>query len=356
MGTMLCQELSKKTLVLAPPHLIDENNKGSWENAFKDFGFRRKDYLCKSIGGLDKIIEKKIHHNYDVILIDEAHRFRTEDTATYAKLAQICRNKKIILVTATPYNNSPSDLLSQIKLFQNSRQSTVPNLADLESFFTSLNSKLKKLDRKLDKEDYIKITKENSKKIRNQLLKYLMVRRTRKEIQKYYGDDLKSQKMSFPKIADPKPIFYEFTKEEDKVFFETMDIIVNKFKYSRYTPLLYKKGESGSEVQRQKNMRKFMKMLLIKRLESSFYAFKQSINRFIKSYENFIREYQDGDVYVSKKHMQKIFEHLESGDIEAIDNLINNEKAEKFSSKEFDDNFISDLNNDFETLKKIQLM
>jgi len=60
MGTMLCQELNGRTLVLAPPHLIDENNEGSWESAFRNFGFRSKDYKCKSIGILDKIIEKDI--------------------------------------------------------------------------------------------------------------------------------------------------------------------------------------------------------------------------------------------------------------------------------------------------------
>jgi len=210
MGTMLCQEVAKRTLVLAPPHLIDENNKGSWENAFKDFGFRSKDYKCQSIGMLDRIIEKNLHQDFDVILIDEAHRFRTEDNATYAKMAQICRGKKVILVTATPYNNSPKDLLAQIKLFQKSRQSTIPNLPNLESFFGSLEGRLRGLDRRDDKEEYLAITKENSKKIRDKVLKYLMVRRTRKEIQEYYGEDLKKQKMSFPKVADPKPNTYSY--------------------------------------------------------------------------------------------------------------------------------------------------
>ena len=138
MGTMLCQELSAKTLVLAPPHLIDESNEGSWGNAFKNFGFRSKDYKCMSIGMLDQIIKKELHKDYEVVLIDEAHRFRTEETETFAKLAQICRGKKVILVTATPYNNSPKDLLSQIKLFQRVKQSTIPNLLDLEAFFKKL--------------------------------------------------------------------------------------------------------------------------------------------------------------------------------------------------------------------------
>jgi superfamily II DNA/RNA helicase len=303
---------------------------------------------------LDKIIKKELHKDFDIVLIDEAHRFRTEETETYAKLAQICRGKKVILVTATPYNNSPKDLLSQIKLFQRIKQSTIPNLLNIEGFFKSLEKKFKGLDRKKDKVEYLAITKENSKLLRERVLKYLMVRRTRKEIQKYYGEDLKKQKMSFPIIADPKPILYEFNEKEDRVFFETIKIISKDFKYSRYTPLLYYKGELGSDEVRQKNMRKFMKMMLIKRLESSFFAFNQSIDRFIASYEKFISEYNAGSVYVSKKYIQKIFDYLDSGNLNAVDQLIEEGKAEKFSSDEFNDNFIDDLKKDLDILKDIK--
>lgn len=354
MGTMLCEELPGRTLVLAPPHLIDENNEGSWENAFKNFGFRSKDYKCESIGMLEKIIKKELYKKFDIVLIDESHRFRTEDTETYAKLAQICRGKKVILVTATPYNNSPKDLLAQIKLFQRIKNSTIPNLPNIEGFFKKLERNLKGLDRKKDKTEYLEITKTNSKLIREKVLKYLMVRRTRKEIQKYYGEDLKKQKMRFPDIADPKPVYYEFNKKEDQVFFKTIEIISKDFKYARYTPLLYHKGELGSEEQRQKNMRKFMKMMLIKRLESSFFAFNQSVDRFIDSYQKFIEEYKSGSVYVSKKHIKKVFDYLESGNIDAIDLLISEEKAEKFPSEEFKEDFIKDLQKDLDILLRIK--
>ncbi|MBK7449094.1 MAG: DEAD/DEAH box helicase family protein [Anaerolineales bacterium] len=72
---------------------------------------------------------------YKNIIIDEAHRFRNEGNRTYEMLAEICRNKRVILVTATPYNNSPQDILSEIKLFQNSRKARFPNMPDIEDFF-----------------------------------------------------------------------------------------------------------------------------------------------------------------------------------------------------------------------------
>ena len=58
---------------------------------------------------------------YQNVFIDESHRFRTETTQSYEMLAQICRGKRVILVSATPLNNTPRDMLSQIKLFQNGK-------------------------------------------------------------------------------------------------------------------------------------------------------------------------------------------------------------------------------------------
>ena len=81
--------------------------------------------LFESVGKLDDLLEQGTQ-KYANIIIDEAHRFRTETTITYEKLAEICRGKRVILVTATPYNNSPRDILSLLKLFQKAKKSTIP--------------------------------------------------------------------------------------------------------------------------------------------------------------------------------------------------------------------------------------
>jgi hypothetical protein len=78
-----------------------------------------------------------------------------------------------------------------------------------------------------------------------------------------------------------------------------------------------------------------MKFLLIKRLESSFFAFRNSVDRFLHSYEMFIKEFDSGTVYVSKKHTNKIFELLENDDDEAVQRLIDEGKAEEYESKDF---------------------
>jgi superfamily II DNA or RNA helicase len=355
-SAMLANQLDGRNLVIAPPILLDKDNPGSWPCVFSDFGVRQTDF--ESIGMLDKIIKRGVE-KYKNIFIDEAHRFRTEATQMYENLFKICRGKRVILISATPLNNTPMDILSQIKLFQNSHKSTLPSpkVRDLEKYFKSIQNRLKDLDRQENREEYFRIVKENAKDIRENILKYLMVRRTRSSIVKYYSKDLQTQKLKFPEVNDPKPILYHFDKELDKIFNETVELIAKKFKYARYTPLLYlKKGASQPEEISQKNMRKFMKVLLLKRLESSFFAFKQSIDRFIHSYKNFIEEYKNGNVYVSKKYVNKIFELLEDNDTEAIEELIKGGKAYKYSSKEFDSEFINYLRNDLEILEKIQKM
>jgi len=352
-SAILAQQLDGRSLVIAPPVLLDRDNPSSWPNVFLDFGVRQTEF--ESIGKLDKII-KRGTEKYTNIFIDEAHRFRTESTQMYEKLFQICRGKRVILVSATPLNNTPLDILSQIKLFQNAHKSTLPNprVRDLEKYFKKLQNRLKGLDRQRDKEEYLKIVQENAEDIRENVLQYLMIRRTRNSIVKYYGRDLKTQKLKFPQVEDPEPITYHFDERLDKIFNETVKLIVNEFRYSRYTPLLYlKEGVSQPEELSQKNMGRFMKILLLKRLESSFFAFKQSIGRFLHSYKRFIEEYKKGHVYVSKKHINKVFEFLENDDEAAIQKLIENERAHKYHSGDFMPEFIKDLEHDFELLQKI---
>jgi HKD family nuclease len=346
-SAMLAGQLDGRTLVIAPPVLLEKTNPGSWPNVFSEF---RVSADFESLGKLDDLLYRGTE-KYTNIIIDEAHRFRTETTVTYEKLAEICRGKRVILVTATPYNNAPRDILSLLKLFQKAKKSTIPNLPDLEAFFSRLDRKLKRLDRQKDYNEYINAIKENSREIREKVLKYLMVRRTRTEVEKYFSDDITIQGLKFPEVEKPIPFFYEFNENEDAIFNNTIELIAQKFKYARYMPLLYYQGKVDQlEKQSQRNMGRFMKILLVKRLESSFFAFRNSIDRFLHSYEMFIKEYNNGNVYVSKKHTNKIFEMLENDDDEAVQRLIDEGKAERYPSSDFTESFLHDLQHDHDVL------
>jgi superfamily II DNA/RNA helicase len=351
-SALLANQLPGRHLIIASPALLDKTNPNSWTNVFYDFKISAE---FESIGKLEKIIERGTE-KFDNVFIDEAHKFRNESNISYELLSRICAGKKVILVTATPLNNTPIDILTQIKLFQKGKNSTIPGVKNLDYFFNKLQQPLKKLDRQEDYEEYMDIVKENAQIIRERILKHIMVRRTRSEIVNYFNMDLKVQGLKFPDVAPPSPIFYELDEHLDKIFFETIKLITDKnnFTYARYSPLLYLKEElSEFDKTAQRNMGRFMKGLLVKRLESSFYAFKNTLSRFITSYQKFIQAYDKGAVYFSEKYWSKVVEYFLSDDFDSIQKLIDDEKAEEYPSSAFSENLKTDLRKDLKTLKKI---
>ena len=359
MAAMLARELEGRTLVIAPPALIDESNPGAWGNVLYDFGVRG--FKTFSIGKLDQILKLDLS-KFQNVFIDEAHRFRNEDNETYEKLHKICKSKspngeakRVVLVTATPFNNRPNDLLSQLKLFQDSRNSSLPNLPNIDNFFRTLNTRLRQFHRIADREDYLRIMRENAHEIRERILKHLMVRRTRSEISNFYGKDLTEQKIKFPEVADPVSVYYELSPRENEIFMRTINRIAKQLTYARYRPLTYYAATLDENVTTaQFNLAGFMKILLVKRLESSFAAFRLTVARFITAYEKFIDAYGRGEVFVSKKKINLIFELLEAGDTDTIETIIESGEADRFQADEFTPEFITNLKNDLAVLREIK--
>jgi len=341
---LLLQQIIGKTLVVCPPVLKDY-----WKDSLFDFGIRS--FEVESLGKLEHIIKKGIDR-YDYVVVDEAHRFRNENTQSYANLLDICRGKKVILVTATPLNNTVDDIFAQLKLFQAPKQSTIPGAPNLERFFTSLKTKLKRVEK--DDPTYPTLIKEVSNDIRNNILRYVMVRRTRSDVVTYFKEDIVKQGLVFPDVENPQKIVYEYEGELESTFNETIKKL-HTFTYSRYTPLLFYIGNkklSEFEKQQQRNVGGFMKGILVKRLESSFHAFRQSVDRFILSYENFIKMFESGTVYISKK--VDVYDLLKNDDIEKLESLVEEDKANKYDSKDFKKGFKTKLEFDLKILKPIK--
>ncbi len=341
---LLLQQIQGKTLVVCPPVLKDY-----WKDSLFDFGIRS--FEVESLGKLEHIIKKGLDR-YDYVVVDEAHRFRNENTQSYANLLDICRGKKVILVTATPLNNTVDDIFAQLKLFQAPKQSTIPGVPNLEKFFASLRTKLKKAD-KQDPE-YKKLIKEVSNDIKNSILRYVMVRRTRSDVVTYFKSDILKQNLVFPDVDDPQKIVYEYKGKLESIFNETIKLL-QSFTYARYTPLLFYIGNrtlSEFEKQQQRNVGGFMKGILVKRLESSFYAFRQSIDRFIQSYQNFIDMFESGTIYISKK--VDVYDLFKNDDIDKLEKLIEEDKASKYNSKDFKKDFKTKLEFDLQVLENIK--
>lgn len=344
---MLANSFNRNTykLIVCPPVLVDY-----WRSVLQEFDVARCD--VESLGKLDKIIEKGTD-KYSYVFVDEAHRFRNSGTEAFTELHQICRGKKVILISATPINNYTSDVENQIYLFQAKQSGTINGIKNIEGFFRGLNAKLAKKPK--GSVAYMEQLRENSEVIRDKLIREVMIRRTRSEIQQYYADDLAKQGLTFPKAGSPEKIIYSFDEETDDAFSQTINIIKD-FKYARYTPLLYLKDKKKyvTMLAAQRNMGGFMKGILVKRLESSFYAFRKTLERFIDSYERFIAMYKTGKIYISKK--VNVYDLLDDGNIEKLMYFIEQQDVMEFETKEFSSQFIRDLQADLAQLKSMQFI
>ena len=356
MGALLAQQLKGTTLVIAPPALIDEHNPGGWKRVLRDFEVKS---IVESKGKLDQIVTKYESNAYQNVIIDESHDFRNEETQQYEYLSKICKGKNVVLISATPFNNSPSDLLSQIKLFQPAHNSTLPNpkVRDLEAYFKRLDRKQKMVDQTKDPESYLKVSREISADIRENVLQYLMVRRTRSSISKYYKEDLKKNKMEFPDVKKPIPVYYEFDDYINEVFEETLKLINKNLTYAKYRPLAdeYQIKPERKFANSQKIMGNFIKILLIKRLESGSYAFKKSINNSIELHERALNVFKEkGEFYTSQNYSSKIFDLIDEEDLDKIDDLITEGKAKKYLKEDFTPKFEEDLKVDLNILYYIR--
>lgn len=92
---MLANSFKRDTykLFICPPVLVDY-----WRSFLQEFDVSRCD--VESLGKLDRIIEKGTD-KYSYIFIDETHRFRNSGTGSFTQLHQICRGKKVVLISGT---------------------------------------------------------------------------------------------------------------------------------------------------------------------------------------------------------------------------------------------------------------
>ena len=325
--TYICAMLAKalpkgKKLIICPPVLVDY-----WKEVLLEFDVAAE---VESLGKLEN-----------------------QGTESFSNLHKICYGKKVVLISATPINNYSSDIENQLYLFQPKHDSTIIGLRDLEAFFKELHRKENKYSK--GTQLYVDQLRANSEEIRDRILRHVMIRRTRGEIMEYYKDDLEKQGLSFPKLGSPIPIAYEFDDDTNIVFNETVDVIKN-FKYSRYKPLTYLKDTKkyATLLAAQHNMGGFMKSILVKRLESSFFAFKNTLARFQQSYEKFLEMYDAGEVYISKK--VDVYDLLDSGDDDKLMKLVEEETVMHFKSTDFTEQFIKDLKWDLAKLKYLSDM
>lgn len=324
-ASAIAANLNKRTVIITPPHL-----KSQWEDYASDFGLR--DCKIYTSGKLEEAARENKNYNDLVIIIDEAHRYRNENTEAYGCLHQLCVGNQVILLSATPFNNRPEDIFSLIKLFQIPANSTIQTVNNLGNQMQKLVTEYKKLkaeyrQKKSDEKMFNKESTKLAERIR-EILDPVVIRRTRVDLEKLekYKSDLKAQGIQFSDVKPPESQNYELG-DLTELYKETLELLTDEskgFKGTRYKPMTYLKNEKTIiskyakhfEIDNfqtgQRNMAKFMKQLLVRRFESSKYSFVKTLENVQNSMKNLLKWVEDfKKIPLYKKGKFPDFEQME---------------------------------------------
>ena len=360
-----------KILVVFPPAVKD-----NWISTFRDFGIDKYARFVSN-GSLDKVLsddDPEIWNaeEYDLVLVDEAHKFRNHTTGAFQQLQEICKmprletgyipgyKKKVMLISATPMNNSPADIYYQILMFQDPRQCTIDGVPNLTAFFSPLIQEFKKFRRQEDAD--LKQYKKLAERVRDRIIKPLTVRRTRTDIENIarYKKDVNG----FPKVAKPIKKEYELNDHLADLFEKAMETLDKRLSYARYQAIAYLKPEASNGLYDNaevvaRSLAGIRKNSMVKRLESSFYAFKISVENFRQANENLINMWENDRIFIAPDmDINLLYEQGYSND-EIEEKL--NEKAEDnpknavFSRNDFRPEYIEELRKDQALLDQMWL-
>lgn len=387
-ASTIARNLRLRTIIVAPPHLVRQ-----WEVYKDEFGFNASVFSAGKIEtALNHFKEIARTGEQFLIIIDEAHRFRNEYIKDYSLLHDLCSNNKVILLTATPFNNRPSDIYSLLKLFQIPNKSTLKTVENLGESFRELIATYKEMEKaKREKRMTDEDVKEEAERIASSIrsiINPLVVRRSRIDLMEIpaYKEDLHIQGIKPVIPDDPQELNYELSESQLKLYLRTLDLIAEsehkddgiiRFKSARYQPVAYALKEKIEEltkylekrtgvefrmlVGRQQNVSSFMRKLLVQRFESSVYAFRQSLGFMIKSAENLLTWIErSGEIPVFKKgglpDVDDFYEISDDGVKEIYDAFELYEQKGLFTipCRFIFDEFIEDVKSDIALLKRIR--
>ena len=333
-----------KPMVIAPPAIQQY-----WDDLLNEYGVHAHvlSMGMLSQGDIDLHTNPR-YRDANVILIDESHNFRYPNTLRYKNLHPFLYGKKIILVTATPRNNTHWDIFYQIKLFHPEDPTLLPiDPPNLRQFFKAID--------------------QNKVRIQD-LLRHILIRRTRRHILQWYGrQDEKGRR--FVSIRD-KP--YYFPKREletvtysiDKTYAHLYDKIydaIRSLQYAKYglwhyvKPTLQDKTPYRELEKSGRNIRGLMKVLLLKRFESSVAAFRETIRRLIRIHDGFLKAMSQGIIPAGEEAQSLLY------DAEGEDEQILMEQLEiasrKYNAKDFNiPKLKEDIKSDLVILRNIEQM
>ena len=351
-----------RTLIIVPPAVRD-----SWQETIAKFQLHNVDIV--SSGSLHKV---RHPDRYDLVIVDEAHKFRNDSADMYDQLQRICKTKvrnnstnrlepkKMMLISATPFNNSPRDIYNLLLLFQDGKETTL-DVANLQGFFAERMDEWTEA-RQLPTAEARKAVMVITQKIREKILTPITVRRTRTDLdaQGPYKKDLEAQGIVFPKAGTPQKILYVLNAEMNLAYDRTLDMLSSAkgLTYNRYRAIQYLKNPelkvkypNADRVSIQ--LAAIMKTMLVKRLDSSFHAFRASLHRFRDATAAMVTMFDAGRVFIAPEYnvSEYILEDREEELINVLTTAMSFDPTITICSPDdFADGFLEGLRHDLNVL------
>ena len=358
-GTALLKYLQLqefRPLIICPPPLVP-----MWEKFCADY---EVDAKILSRGKLAQenfeLYQDYLYKDRDLVLLDESHHFRNHTSRQYENLLQFmqARDAKAILLTATPFSNTANDIKNQIMLFHQSEKTFIPpaNETDLNRYFRQIkNGEANLID----------------------LLRNIMVRRTRRYVLNQWGKEDENGR-PYLQVGDENKYFpkrkmvterYDINKVYQRKYEKIVGLIDKEnLTFARYSVGLYLKKEYEN-IDLYKDLgiagtklTGLIRTLLLKRMESSLQAFKQSIKHYIHSHKIFIELLEEGIMPIGDVSYKAMYDIAQTDPdsiydpetIEEFKKKIQEAGETKYKFEAFDvEKLISDVQNDIETFETI---
>ena len=278
----------KKVLLIAPAQVRDT----VWRDKLEEVQINARMIGIEELGKKDFNVFK--YKKYNFIIIDESQNFRTRTTGRRDNLMKLMSlgKKEVLLMTATPVNNSLMDLYYQISIITRERDDRFVDIGIPNLYEYMRKAANHKIDDGLEK---IQL-----------LLDAIMVRRTRTFIKDVYPNGtLNGKPITFPH-RDYKPIRYGMTDLFGDIYQDLVDTI-SSLHMVPYGIERYNKKLTDEEKRKHTVLAHLQVILLLKRFESSVSAVTISIKNKIRLFEYFEKLLMKGHI-IPPKDLNRLME------------------------------------------------
>ena len=326
------EDRNKSILVLCPKKLSENWNtyKQNYRNNPLAEDRLRYDVLyhtdlSRSFGQTNGIDLARLNWgNYDLVVIDESHNFRNGGEVTgeegkenrYLKLMnKVIRagvRTKVLMLSATPVNNRFIDLRNQLALAYEGDAAELNGKLDTQKPIDEIFRQAQKAFNAWSKLSAGQRTTEKLLSMLDfdffTLLDGVTIARSRRHIQKYYNMadigqfprrlkpiSLRPCLTDLPRAINYKDIYEQLNALNLSIY--TPSNYIQPSRLSKYIEQTHNKGNSLTQQGREEGIRRLMSINLLKRLESSVYSFRltlERINKLIADTIATIQNYQNG--------------------------------------------------------------